>query len=197
METENELESCLLVWKDVYSKPRETTEGVGVHLSMEDLYRMAEPGGMDRAAEKAVDHLSLCPACIEEWASWRRAITTLEELEGDEAAPEKAVPDFTYGMKEAAATARPDEPVSIRSSCGRFVLGILPKVNDPEKGMVTLEAVADEEMVVEGKSVMLRDRNGLLLLEGTLCNGRLARLCEDLSRIDLSTWTLVVDGEKE
>lgn len=193
METGNELESCLLMWKDVYSKPRETTEGVGMHLSMEDLYRMAEPGGMAKAGEEAMEHLSLCPACLEEWASWRRAITILEDLKREEAEPEESVPDFAYGMREAAATGRPDEPVSIRSRCGRFVLGILPKVNDPEKGMVTLEAVADEEISVEGKSVMLRDRNGLLLLEGTLRNGRLARLCEDLSRIDLSTWSLVVD----
>ena len=193
MNRENTLQPCLQIWKDVYSESRKIEAGGTGHLAEEDLYRMAESGGMDRAGEKALDHLSLCPACLSEWAAWRRAITALEELETGEADQEGTVPQFTYGMREAAATAGSGEPLSIQSRCGRFVLGILPKVNDPEKGMITLEAVADEDMSVEGKSVMLRDRNGRLLLEGTLHNGRLARLCENLSGIDLTTWTLMVD----
>jgi hypothetical protein len=52
-------------------------------------------------------------------------------------------------------------------------------------------------MAVEGRYVTVRDRNGLVVLEGRLRHGRLARICEKLSEIDLTTWTLVVDGKKE
>ena len=196
METENKLASSLQIWKEVYSA-RTTRDGeIGPHLSMEELYRMARPTGIEGSGAEAVNHLSLCPACLKEWASWRSALTEVDELDRPEASEDETIPVMAYGMQEAAATDKPEEPISIRSSCGRFIFGLLPQLDNPEKGMVTLEAVADGDMTVEGRYVTVRDRNGLVVLEGRLRHGRLARTCEKLSEIDLTTWTLVVDGKK-
>jgi len=156
---------------------------------------MAEPGGIERSEVEAVDHLSVCPVCLGEWASWRKALTAVDDFEGAESTEEEEFPVMAYGMREAAATAKPEEPVNVRSSCGRFILGFLPRLDNPQKGMVTLEAVADGEMSVEDRHFTVRDRNGLVLLEGRLHQGRLARTCEKLADIDLTTWTLVVDEE--
>jgi len=197
MDTENALASSLRIWKEVYSA-RTTRDGeIDDHLSMEALYSMAGPGGIEKEGDEALNHLSLCPICLEEWALWRRALTTVDELDRPEASEDETIPVMAYGMREAAATAKPEEPINIRSSCGRFIFGLLPQLDNPERGMVTLEAVADGDMTVEGRYVTVRDRNGLVVLEGRLHHGRLARTCEKLSEIDLTTWTLVVDGKKE
>jgi len=197
METENKLTSSLQIWKEVYSARTEADREADDHLPMEALYRMAGPGGIEKAEDKALNHLSLCPSCLEEWASWRRALTAVDELDRPEASEDETIPVMAYGLREAAATAKPEEPLSMRSSCGRFIFGLFPRLDNPDKGMITLEAVADGEISVEGRHVTVRDRNGLVLLEGRLRHGRLARTCENLSEIDLTTWTLVVDGKKE
>jgi len=193
----NSLQSFLLIWKEVYSERTKPYGEERGHISVEELYQMAKPGGIKSSEVEAVDHLSACPVCLGEWASWRKGLTVIDELEGTEGTEEEGLPAMTYGMREAAATAKPEEPVNVRSSCGRFILGLLPRLDNPEKGMVTLEAVADGEMSVEGRYFTVRDRNGLVLLEGMLRHGRLARTCEKLSDIDLTTWTLVVDEEQK
>jgi len=197
MNTENELASSLQIWKEVYSVLTEEDREADDHLPMEALYRMAGPGGIEKEGDEALNHLSLCPVCLEEWASWRRALTTVDELDRPEESEDETIPVMAYGMREAAATAKPEEPINIRSSCGRFIFGLLPQLDNLEKGMVTLEAVADGDMTVEGRYVTVRDRNGLVVLEGRLRHGRLARTCEKLSEIDLTTWTLVVDRKRE
>ena len=197
MNTENELAPSLQIWKEVYSA-RTTRDGeIGDHLGMEALYSIAGPGGIEKADDKALNHLFLCPICLEEWASWRSALTAVGGLDRPEASEDETMPVMAYGMREAAATDKPDEPISIRSSCGRFIFGLLPQLDNPENGMVTLEAVADGDMTVEGRYVTVRDRNGLVVLEGRLRHGRLARTCEKLSEIDLTTWTLIVDDKLE
>jgi len=197
MNIENGLASSLQIWKEVYSVLTEEDREADDHLPMEALYRMAGPGGIEKEGDEALNHLSLCPVCLEEWASWRRALTTVDELDRPEESEDETIPVMAYGMREAAATAKPEEPINIRSSCGRFIFGLLPQLDNLEKGMVTLEAVADGDMTVEGRYVTVRDRNGLVVLEGRLRHGRLARTCEKLSEIDLTTWTLVVDRKRE
>jgi len=197
MNIENGLASSLQIWKEVYPVLTEEDREADDHLPMEALYNMAGPGGIEKADDKALNHLSLCPICLEEWASWRRALRAVAELDRPEADEDETIPVMAFGMREAAATAKPDEPINIRSSCGRFIFGLLPQLDNPEKGMVTLEAVADGDMTVEGRYVTVRDRNGLVVLEGRLRHGRLARTCEKLSEIDLTTWTLVVDRKRE
>lgn len=193
----NTLEHYLQVWKEVQSVPSERGTGQGDHLSMEMLYRMAGPGGIEKSSTDEVDHLSLCSECLEKWASWRRAITVVAEFEKINAGEENAFPLITYGLREAAASLASREPVSMRSSCGKFVLSLLPQVDNPDKGLVTIEAAADGTMSVEGRHFIVRDRNGIVVLEGKLHHGRLARACDRLTDFDLSAWTLAVNDKAD
>jgi len=194
METKNSLETYLKFWKKDYKARAKRFTKEKSHLSMEEIYRMAEPGGIARSGDEAVSHLSLCPVCLEEWAEWRRALTAVEDLESIE---EQEPLVMTYGMREAAATEKPEGPVSIKSSCGRFILELLPQINNPDRGMVTLESIAGQEAPIKDQHVTVRDRNGYVLIDGMLLHGRLARICDNLSEIDLSTWTLIVDEEEK
>ena len=137
MNIENGLASSLQIWKEVYPVLTEEDREADDHLPMEALYNMAGPGGIEKADDKALNHLSLCPICLEEWASWRRALRAVAELDRPEADEDETIPVMAFGMREAAATAKPDEPINIRSSCGRFIFGLLPQLDNPEKGMVT------------------------------------------------------------
>ena len=191
------LEGSLKIWKESRLAHTETGATPGDHLSEEMLYRMARPGGIEKSSDDEVDHLSLCPACLERWASWRRAIRAVEELEKGNGEEEEASALIACGLREAAASLASQEPISMRSSCGRFILGLLPRVDNPDKGLVTIEAAADGAMSVEGRHFTVRDRNGRVVLEGRLHHGRLARTCEKLTGLDLSAWTLVVDDKAE
>jgi len=193
MNRDNMLEKPLKIWKETHPTPAEPGAAPAGHISMEMLYRMAGSGGIEESSDDEVGHLSLCPACLEKWVSWRRAVTAVEEIEKGDAGEEDATPLIACGLREAAASLEPKEPVSMRSSCGRFILGVLPRVDNPDKGLVTIEAAADGAMSVEGRHFTVRDRNGLVVLEGRLHHGRLARPCEKLGDLDLSAWTLVVD----
>lgn len=195
MMKENTLEAYLEIWKGARSAQLVPDAGKGGHIPLPGLYRMAGEGGIDGASDAEVDHLSLCPDCLARWARWRQAICEAEALDGAEAEAADGPAVLTCGFREAAASWGPGEPVTMRSGCGRFILGLLPQVDDPDKGLVTLEAAADGTLSVEGRRFIVRDRNGVVILDGRLRQGRLARTCERLKDLDLSAWTLVMDDD--
>ena len=183
MNTEKQIESCLRVWKeDALERMRDTA-----HLPDETLYTMAEKDGINNAAPEALEHLSLCPICMEKWAAWHESISMVEE---DEAEADMIMSYGTHELK-AAATEKPFEPVTSKSSCGRFNLGLFPQVDNPEKGLVTLDVIKTGDISYENRYVMVRDRNGRIFLKGKIHQNRLARRCENLSDIDLSKWTVM------
>ncbi|MBW2215602.1 MAG: hypothetical protein JRF34_00160 [Deltaproteobacteria bacterium] len=197
MNTDISFHDCLRHWKDVHTPGAENKDAKGVHLSSEDIYRMAEPEGIEKSPRETIEHLSLCPRCLSKWAEWLKAINAVADLEVDEGYERNASPQMSYGLLKAAATEGPKDPLSLRSACGRFALNLLPQMDNPEKGMVTLETAGSAEADLEGCRILLRDANGLVILEGKLRHGRLARLCENISGIDLNTWTIVVQKEEE
>lgn len=190
MNIENHLKPFLQIWEEVFSGRLDIESQVVEHLSTKEIYRMAEPGGINKSGPIAVEHLSRCPVCLKEWAAWRRAVSDTEDVEDEESLI------MAYGMLEAAATTHPKEPISVRSSCNNFILGLLPQMDNPDKFMITIEAVAPDAISLEGRKVTVRDHKGLLLIEGRLRHGRLARLSENIDDIDLTTWTVVIENKK-
>lgn len=180
---ETDLNEYLKIWQDV----GEHTAS-GHHLASDTLYRMAGDGGLEKAPPAEVAHLSMCPVCVKKWAEWRRALSAVASLEAD-----KPAPILTYGIRQAAATEKTAaEPVRLPSACGRFVLSLLPRMDDPDKGMVTLEVVGEAGRELEGQQVIVKDRLGVVMIAGRLREGRLARRCDQISTFNLTPWTLVV-----
>lgn len=159
------------------------------HLSEKKLYAMALSGAMGEDDLKHWRHLSLCPLCLNRWARFCRAISDIEDAKSYE---EKRV--VSWGMLEAAAASNSSvEPLRIKSSCGQFFLGIFPQVGNPQQGMITLEVESDAICQFEGHTATVRDYMGRKLLEGSICQGRVARKIEKLSEINLTRWTVTVD----
>jgi hypothetical protein len=182
------LEICLHTWHSVYLKSDYDSSSKKEHLSEKVLYQMALSGGITEADSQNLGHLSFCPLCLYKWAKFRKSISDIEE-----AANYEEQRFLAWGMMEAAATDKPIEAVRLKSSCGKFFLGLLPQMGDPENGMITLELELKTASELEGHKATVRDHNGRVLLEGSLCQGRLARRIENLSNINLIRWTVIVD----
>ncbi len=187
MNSETALQTCLKIWREEYFRPDQDA-GKGGHLSDRILYEMALAGGFKNADSKHSSHLSLCPVCLGRWAQLRRAVSDLNE--GESYDDEKIV---SWGKLEAAATDKSLEALSLKSSCGRFVLGVLPRMGDPDSGMVTLEVISGVGAEMEGRRATVSDNAGRVLLQGAIRQGRLARKIERLPKVDLAKWTVVVE----
>ena len=187
MQNEINIKNCLHTWNNYYTDDPSLE---GEHLESEVLYKMAAQGGIANSEKYEADHLSMCPKCLNEWAAWRRAISAVEETNEKQ---EEYSDVMAYGLLKAAATEGINEPVTLTSECGRFTLSVFPQVDAPEKGIITLETSENGPYNYEDHFAIVRDLNGLVLLEGKIQNGRLARKFENLNRIDLSTWTVVVE----
>ena len=188
MNTDMALQTGLEVWREEFVR-RERDMGMEEigHVSDRRLYRMALPGGMRDAEAEDFSHLSLCPVCMGKWAELRQAISDIEDSEKFE--EDRMV---SWGMLEAAATDKAAGPLRLRSGCGNFVLGVLPRMGDPENGMVTLEVVSDAASEMEGRKATVKDHGGRTILEGTIRQSRLARKIGRLSQLDLARWSVVV-----
>lgn len=161
----------------------------GDHLGEQELYQLAGKGGLENASEAAVEHLSRCRRCRESWEAW---LETQAILAADDDAEEDDR-HLAAGFLWAASSSLWREPVSLPSSCGRFELCLYPELDHPSRGMVVLE-VREGSMEGEPGYCVVRDGTGAVILQGTPEDGRLAGRVEELSLLDLKTWTVVADG---
>jgi len=178
---------AIRVWQNKIGKSLGEIAGED-HLGPEILYRLADTSGLKNANEQELEHLSLCPACLTAWVEWQESIKTINM-------PDLATDAFmTYGLLKAAATVEWIEPLQLESACGQFLLTVFPELSSPDRGMITLEVKdLQQDTVVEGRHLIVRDGNGANILSGMLCEGRLAGRYENIKRLKLDSWTLVVD----
>ncbi|MCP4623091.1 MAG: hypothetical protein GY850_06120 [bacterium] len=197
MTTQWNLKPFLQIWKSIFIVRMKSSKIIS-HLSRRELHAMAETGGIEKAGKESMAHLSGCPVCLHEWAEWRRAISTVEGLEEEDDEDDEQMPfSVSHGMLEAAATEGKKRSLRLNSKCGKYTLGLNLQMDDPGRGMITLEAATAEGVSVEDRQVTVRDRNGLVLVKGRLRNGRLARVHDNISEIDLTTWTVFLKNEEE
>ncbi len=191
MITENNLKAGLAAWKEMYHEGKPDPGEDIRHLDAEELYRMAEDGGVAQAGDKAVEHLSLCPVCLGEWAEWRRVLSAVAE------ADEEDTLVMSYGLLEAAATTATTEAVSVLSACGRFTLSRLPDIDNPTRGMLTVDLVSEDAEAMNGWHISVSDKNQQIMLAGRIFDGRLARKCENINDFDFSELKIVVKKNDE
>jgi hypothetical protein len=191
MNTDIELNKCIQVWRSENPELRaDHVYGAG-HPSDKLLYEMALADGIKNAEAEVVAHLALCAKCLRRWAKLRKALSDMEDPESGSFEGESFL---TWGMLEAAADDKPVEALRLKSACGKFVLGVLPRVGNSDSGMITLEVVESEAVShMEGRKATVRDKNGRLILQGRIHQARVARKIERLSNVKLAKWTVVVE----
>ena len=183
------LEDALDLWRE----EREKEADAGGHAPREALRRLAAPGGLDRARPEDLAHVSLCPQCLAGWAAAVRAGVGAGFGARAGAGERRGAPVLDYGLLEAAEARGPAPARRLRSRSGSYVLTLSPNVDDPARGLVTLEVDPTFAPGLEGRRVKVHAiASGEVLLDGAVKSGYLARRCEDLAALDLSRgWTVV------
>jgi len=180
--TDKSLVSALEAWQSCHV-PSESD----IHCSDEQLWRLTQRGGGAAMAEAEAEHLSTCPECLARWAEWAEVAAIMDSDEAEERGETCA----GIGFLKAASASLYREPVSLESSCGRFELTVYPDLEIAGKGLLTVEVVDHPERF-EGRCCVVRDTTGDIIVSGVFEDGRVAGRSEDLSRIHLKTWTIVV-----
>ena len=179
------INSALEIWRDIKIKQSHTEKSA--HLEERVLVRIAADGGLQEASENELEHLDNCPLCLANWSAWRRAFSVAAEYAEDAERAEDLFSEGAYGFLEAAATtSAKTQGLAIESSCGSYRLEVLPNREQPEEGIIVLSSLLKNG----NNKVIVRDKKGQEILSGTLENGRLARLCHNLNKLDLSIWTV-------
>ena len=179
------LDDALELWREEWEKGA-VAGAAGGHVPRQALRRLAETGGLDRARPEDLAHVSLCPRCLAEWAATVRAEA--------EARRPRGAPALDYGLLEAAATRNAPSAQRLHTRSGAYALTLSPDVDEPSRGLVTLEVDPAFAPGLEGRRVKVHAiALGEALLDGAVRSGYLARRCEDLAAVDLSRgWTVVV-----
>lgn len=184
MITENHLKEYINIWHEEHTAVPLDKE----HLSPERIYELAIAGEILTAPSKELKHLSVCASCMSDWAFWSRVHNEdYGELADDMPST------ISGGMLKAAASPGEREALKLKSACGRFLLGVLPEMGTPDRGLITLEATADADGIYNGKTAWVRDAKNRDILSGVIENNRIARRCDSFQDIDLSSWTLVIE----
>ncbi len=177
----------LKAWYLLKKRDGQTDGGKPGHLSGKTLYELALSGAITASDTKYLSHLSLCPLCFSRWADLCRGVSDVEDSIGYE--EKKTV---SWGMLEAAASDEPLEAVRLKSCCGRFFLALMPELENPLHGMITLELAPHAAGQFEGCKARVMDHSGQIILEGSICQGRLARKIDNVSEVNLSRWIVTI-----
>ena len=162
------------------------------HLDDDTLYQLAGGNNITSCNEQQKQHLSCCAICLEKWANWRKAISA------SQTAPQhEQQPTMSYGMLEAAADNNSQQPLDLHSHCGNFNLGLFPDSQHPDSALVTLKITTGNSEQLDGQQITVRDKNGTIILDCPLQDGRAARRVNQLSRLDLSQWTVMISADED
>ena len=164
MNTDMVLQTGLEVWRENLSGGNGTWDGGDRTCFQPSSVSDGAFRGMKDADAEDVSHLSLCPVCMGKWAKLRQAgfrYRRLGKIRGG--------PRGVLGHAGSRCDGQARRPLA---DCGadaaNFVLGVLPRMGDPENGMVTLEVVSDAAPEMEGRKATVKDNGGRTILEGTI-----------------------------
>lgn len=183
MISNEQLEEFLHIWHE-QEICRETD---AAHIDEARIFELADAENLATAQGHEIEHLSTCPACMEDWNFW------VNVQQGADADMDRDFPEIlSGGMLRAAASPQAPEALRLQSFCGRFMLKILPEMDNPQKAMIALETAADSDRSFETRAAEVRDAKNRVILSGRFAQGRIAAICDDLNRIDPGVWSVVI-----
>ena len=157
------------------------------HILEQRLYLFSLANGLQEADKDEINHLSLCPQCLNIWKTFCDLSASTRADDYDTKGSESIL---SFGVLQAASSEF-TKPVYIKSDCERFMLGIFPETGNLKKAMIVLETVGDEKIYHEMTS-LVKDAEGLTILDAKIKHGRAAVKIDNLDIINLSTWSVVL-----
>lgn len=158
------------------------------HLTRSQLFACSLPDGLKDADEELVDHLSLCPECLETWKMF-------SDINTAPAADEYETRIVAFGMSKAAAPKDIDrtKPREFTSEEHDFRLTILPDPENPDTATLAVDVKNSEDIEkYQNKTILLRDKNNTIFFSQTLRRGRAAQESDMIDDLDLSIWSVSI-----
>lgn len=104
------------------------------------------------------------------WGEWRRL--EMEAIAWDIALPKAAATGF-------------EKVMTLYTEGGKYRLTLRENLDEPGKGLITVEVNKPYQDQIEGKNILLTNRKGDVLLEGRIVSGTVAQKVERIKEIDL------------
>ena len=80
--------------------------------------------------------------------------------------------------------------MKIDTEGGRYTIIIHQSLKEPDKGMITVEVAQNLREKSEGAKIVLKDRKGRKLLDGTIINGQVSQKIDHLDDIDIQRFKI-------
>ncbi len=170
------LQHAFGVWEKGRKEPPGKTD---IHPSVQLIQRLAN--GLEPDGDRWFGHLADCGDCRARW---------MDEMERD--AEINTFTDMVFA-KVAGGGRRFEKVTRLSSESGRYQITLRRKVGDRDSILVTL-TVLKGAGELEGRNVVVRDKNRKKLLEGAITQGELSGWRKGPDDIDVS-FISVIPGE--
>lgn len=158
------LKEVLAVWRD----QRVSAEDLGEHLSPAELYTLLIQPSHNRKRDEILDHLTRCPRCLQECKEIAESIE--EAAVWDVALPKAAATEMAW-------------PKKMPAEGGKYLIEIRRYLGKENKGVITVKVEERYKAALEGKSIVVTDGRGRLLLKGPISDGEVSQVIEGLESI--------------
>ena len=157
-------------WKNKIKEQR-----VATHLKTTEIFGLLIRDNSSKRND-ILTHLALCPWCLEKFHKILEAEKKTEFL--DIALPQLAGAKNVCGFMKIDTEGR------------KYTIIIQPSLKEQDKGMITVEVAQNLREKSEGTTIMLKDRKGRKLIEGTIVNGQVSQKIDDLDNIDIQRFNI-------
>ncbi|MBU0568640.1 hypothetical protein KJ693_10290 [bacterium] len=107
---------------------------------------------------------------LDSWGQWKRR--------------EREAAVWDVALPKAAATGF-EGLMSLFTEGGKYRLTLRENLDDPQKGLITVEVSKPYREQLEGRDILLANKRGDVLLKGKIVSGRVAQKVERIREIDL------------
>ena len=181
MENNDVLRKYITTWYD----HKKIVMADEIHLEENELFEMALGGGLATAEKESLNHLSLCPVCMDRLKEFSSII-------GSTAADDFFCDALLMGEGYLKAASDDSlETLKLKSRCGRFLLSVFPSRKE-DAGTVVLKISSGAPGSLEGKMATVCDAAGNLIIQGIIREGSLARKVTQLDGFDLKQWNVII-----
>lgn len=179
MKRKTTIKDALSIWREEACRLAQAEE----HIRPSELYEflVRAPSSQNRSA--ILKHLCCCPKCSRQL---KEMLAAVEEAE---------VWDFS--MPKAASSQEIQWSGEIATAGGKYSIVIRRSLSDQKRGVITLQVGEPHRDILEGRSVLVKDGQGRVLLKGKVIDGEVSQEVADLDGIVPRFFVEPVESRKQ
>jgi hypothetical protein len=178
MKRETTIKDALSVWREQACPLAQTEE----HLQTSELYEFLVRAPSGRSKSAILKHLCCCSECSRQL---KEMLAAIEEAEV-----------WDYSLPKAASSQEIQWSGEIATAGGKYSIVIRRSLSDQKRGVITLQVGEPHRDLLEGRSVLVKDGQGRVLLKGKVIDGEVSQEVVDLDGIVPRFFVEPVESQK-